>query len=83
MLSEGTLDGYGCVGNHYYEPLLPWKPLSVAMVTKIVPFESKNSTNWQCCTPLTRPSERVKALVSYTHGLEYYNVLAFSMVQCK
>ncbi len=34
ILSGGTLDGYGCVANRYYEPLLPWKPLSVAMVTK-------------------------------------------------
>ncbi len=46
--SGGSLDGYGCVENSYYQPLLPLKPLSVAMVTQKVPFDFKNSTNWQC-----------------------------------
>ena len=45
---------------------------SVAMATKNMPFASKNSTNWQVATPLTRPSERVKALALYTVYIFYY-----------
>ncbi len=63
ILSGGTLDGYWCVENRYYEPMLPWEPLSVAMVIKKCLLIQRTLLIVSVATPLTSPSERFKALV--------------------
>ena len=75
ILSGGTLDGYGCIENRYYEPMLPWKPLFIAMVTKKCLLTQRTLLIGSVATPLTRPSERVKVLViNKTERLFYFAI---------